>query len=746
MFTCATAKRLGIVTGKSGKTYLLNIDNLGGYQMGANHLDAVPQVIQHENSVYAGAGVYPLEGGYIYINVIQYPTHVFKFSCDASGNPTLTKVADSPGNNAYILGVGHGTVTSLNGQTGTGLVWTSDVEGSNLRIYNAVPSNGLMTLVNAFNIDGVTKFTRPVFGNGRAYIGTTKGALYAFGSPVNLPLNCSSPYDFGTVSLNSTSRAKVIQCTANAATQITSVKLAGNKNFAISGVPPLPISVSAGASFGFQVTFSPTLPGPLSSDIILNTTANGYSPNTPISVKGIGESANALLAITPNTLSYQGVITGEQSGGVNSSAIFLNQGNGNLTITSIDFSIVSEGGATVTPNITGGSPQVGPFTFLNLPTSIPGKSQVTIIVNFNPMASGNFAAYLTVHSNGGSKIFDVVATSGTYPVALVEFQAADGSGTWIPYSNSSTFSFGAVTEQQTRTLKMRLTNKGDANAGRLSVTVSKPPFGISGSIIGTVNGVDLAEGTTIGAGQSATASLYCSVPKSQVNVDSYNGTAGWTMNTGDPTAGKMFIQFACQAVSEQFGPLAANGSGIYRYDFCAVENNPGRQLSDHLYSSNNNTNDMCLTACAGKNYKYCATQYLQECWGGNSVPVQSTLARDCNFACNGNNTQICGGNGLYANGSYMSLFINPAIAEGAPTPKAGTTAVSLAIPKTIGAFSYVGCYTEATNGRALVGGAVASDSMTLEICASQMQAYSYFAVEYGGECEFFRVLSFQYPG
>lgn len=49
----------------------MNLDNLGGYQEGANKLDAVPQVTQNENSVYAGAGVYPLEGGYIYINVIQ---------------------------------------------------------------------------------------------------------------------------------------------------------------------------------------------------------------------------------------------------------------------------------------------------------------------------------------------------------------------------------------------------------------------------------------------------------------------------------------------------------------------------------------------------------------------------------------------------------------------------------------------------------------------------------------------------
>lgn len=76
VFTCPNVRRMGVVTGKSGKTYILNLDNLGGYRNSPNQLDAVPQVTQNENSVYAGAGVYPLEGGYIYINVIQV-SHLF---------------------------------------------------------------------------------------------------------------------------------------------------------------------------------------------------------------------------------------------------------------------------------------------------------------------------------------------------------------------------------------------------------------------------------------------------------------------------------------------------------------------------------------------------------------------------------------------------------------------------------------------------------------------------------------------
>ena len=576
VFTCPNVKRMGVVTGKSGKTYILNVDNLGGYQEGANKLDAVPQVIQNENSVYAGAGVYPGEGGYIYINVIQYPTHVFKFSCDSNGNPQFTKVADTPERNAYVLGTGHGTTTSMNGQQGTGLYWVTDVDGYNVRIYDAIPQNGVLNLIKTANVAGVTKFTRPVFGDGRAYISTNQGALYCFGSPVNLPLTCSSPNDFGSELLNSTSAPKTIQCQANIDTQITSMVLKGNPNFQITGQPTLPVAVSKGSNFSFQAVFRPQIPGPLSSDVLLATVNSntGYSTSTPVSLKGTGDSLAPLLTVSPNTVSFSGVITGQQQGGVTQSAILTNAGDGTLHITGIDFSIISEGGATVAPNTTALGPQVGPFTFQGLPSTIPGNSQVTVNINFNPSHSGNYAVYLTIHSDGGKKVLDVFGTAGTYPKAFLEFQAADGSGKWIPYtSNSPPFSFGNVYEESTRSLKMRLTNNGSSDAASLSVTVSKPPFGVPG-IIGANNQVDIAEGTILAAGESATAVLYCSVPKSQVNVDSYNGSAQWTMNTGDPDFGKQHIQFTCNAVTEQVGPLASNGSAIFRYEGCWKENNP----------------------------------------------------------------------------------------------------------------------------------------------------------------------------
>ena len=566
--------------------------------------------------------------------VIQYPTHVFKFSCN-NGVPSFTKVADSPTKNAYVLGVGHGTTTSLNGEPGTGLVWTSDVDGQNLRVYNAVPKDGLMTQIAGFNIPGVTKFTRPVFGDGCVYLSTTQGYFYGFGSPVNLPINCSSPYDFGTANLQNASAARTITCTANIGVTVTNVNLTGNANFNITDVPAIPLNVAKGSTFSFQAYFNPQTVGPLSSDIIITTTNNvvGYSTSSPISLKGTGQSVNALLSVSPVTLAFQGVITGQQSGGVNQSLLMNNQGNSPLTIQNIQYSLKSETGPWISPTATSSGPKAGAFTFIGLPTTIPGNSAVTVTVNFDTSASGNFAAYVRVVSNGGTKVFDVVGTSGSAPVALLEFQTPDGTG-WVEYKEGQNFTFGNVTENMTRSLKLRLTNNATSDSARLSLTVSKPPFGVVG-IIGANNQVDLAEGTTLAPGESATATLYCSVPKEQWNTDPYQGNAQWTMNVDDPNFGKQYIQFDCLAVSEQAAPLQGNGLGLYRYTGCFKENNPGRQLKTQIYGNPNNTIAMCIAACAAGGYAFCGTQYNRECWGGPNIPIQQVSENDCNYPCAG---------------------------------------------------------------------------------------------------------------
>jgi hypothetical protein len=726
-FQCGNVKRMGVVTGKSGKTYWLDLDNLGGYQNGPNKLDNAIQVTQNENSVYAGAGVYPLEGGYIYINVIQYPTHVYKFACN-NGVASFNWVADSPEKNAYVLGVGHGTTTSLDGQPGTGLLWTSDVEGANLRIYDAVPSNGKLTLKNSFVTPGTTKFSRPVFGDGIVYQGTNQGYIYAYGSPVNLPLNCTS-LQFGSTNVNQTSAPQSVQCLANTAVTVNSASIAGNPNFVLSGLPSLPYQLSQGQTFSFQAVFAPKSVGPLSSAVVLNTTqqAQGFSTSTQVLLRGTGQSQAALLQLSTNTVSFNGFITGQDVAGVNQSVTISNVGNSTLQISSILFSTSTAAGPWVAPNGTVNARTVSAFTFYNLPTSIPANQGVSVPINFNPSQSGSYVVFAQVNSNGGSTVLNVLASGSDQPKALIESETPTGS--WVPYTNGTAFSFGNVTENTSRNLRLRISNKGTANAAPISLTVSKPPFGIPGSIIGANNQVDLAEGSLISAGQNATATLYCSPPKSQFNVNAYTGNATWTINLNDPTFGKQQLKFTCNAVSEQVGPLnPSTQQATYRYAGCFKENDPGRQLQTQLYSSDTaNNNSACISQCAASGYIFAATQYRAQCWCGYNRPKTLVTDDNCDFPCTGDSNQICGGNGVNGDGAFLSTFGDITRWNGNSTDTPGP----YVNPGALG-FQSIGCYTEGSGVRAL--SVQPNSNNTVLGCLSACVGYKYSGVEYGGQC------------
>ena len=606
------------------------------------------------------------------------------------------------------------------------------------------------------------------------YIGTTAGYIYGFGSPVNLPMNCSSPYDFATADIKTPTAVKTITCTAYIALTVTNITLTGSSDFSISSLPAVPRALAIGDTFSFQAVFSPSTTGLLSSDVVIATSngVTGYSTTTPVTLQGNGQSVAPLLGVSPVTVAFQGVITGQQVGGVNQTANFINYGNNLLNISSIQYSETSETGPFISSNVSSaGFPQVGPFTFFGLPSTIPGGSNSpdVVTINFDTSKSGNFAAYLVVNSDGGSKTFDVVGTAGDAPVALVEFQTIDGLG-WVQYETGMNFTFGNVTENQTRSLKMRVTNTAGPDSVKLSLTVSKPPFGLGG-IIGANNQIDLNEGTNLGPGQNATATLYCSVPKTQWDTDSYLGTAIWTMNFNDLTFGHRDIPFVCTAVAEQAPPLLPNGNGRYRYIGCFKENNPGRQLQKQIYGNDANTNQMCIAACATGNYIFCGTQYNRECWAGPTIPNLQVDDGNCDYPCSGDINQICGGNGINgAGGAFISLFADSLQFDGNSTvpskatslattgtistaPTSVNTSSSASVSKSNITFStsailtpvgptivpsasgytYIGCYAEPPTSRALPQ-LYGIDALTIGICASQCAAYIYFGAEYSREC------------
>jgi len=101
--------------------------SLGGYKLGAGQVDGNLQTIATgTNSVFGAAGSYPLEGGYIYFTPVGDATIAYAFQKNANGVPEFVQAGQSNEISAGRVGVGVPTVTSLNGQAGTGIVWMTD--------------------------------------------------------------------------------------------------------------------------------------------------------------------------------------------------------------------------------------------------------------------------------------------------------------------------------------------------------------------------------------------------------------------------------------------------------------------------------------------------------------------------------------------------------------------------------------------------------------------------------------------
>jgi hypothetical protein len=100
--------------------------------------------------------------------------------------------------------------------------------------------------------------------------------------------------------------------------------------------------------------------------------------------------------------------------------------------------------------------------------------------------------------------------------------------------------------------------------------------------------------------------------------------------------------------------------------------------------------------------------------GGTSV---------CNMLCTGNSSEYCGA------GDLLDVYQSTAT-----TTSTSTTPSSTGGPvhvASVGAYTWAGCYTEATNGRALSATSdVNYNTMTVEICAAFCASYTIFGVEY----------------
>ncbi len=186
------------------------------------------------------------------------------------------------------------------------------------------------------------------------------------------------------------------------------------------------------------------------------------------------------------------------------------------------------------------------------------------------------------------------------------------------------------------------------------------------------------------------------------------------------------VSTSVAATTTSAAPAVKPTVGGYVFVGCRTEGTGVRALGGAAFAYDEMTLESCMTNCTG--FDYWATEYGRECYCGNSVEASSAEApaEDCSMVCGGDPTEFCG------NGNRIELYSTTATRSTSATP---TPTGTLAVRPTVGAYTFVGCQTEATTGRALSDKTYADDAMTLDSCATFCSGYTYFATEYSRECE-----------
>ena len=461
-FGTTTVPHLLVEVGKEGYLYLLNREQLGGFDQGPAGGDAVVERLGPNGGLWGKPSAWPGDGGYVYYQTNAGPLRAYVAGVDGMGNPSLSLAGSTSDNFGYTSG---SVVVTSNGSTsGTALIWTeystgASGAGAQLRAYDAVPLDGTMNLRFSAPIGNASKFAMPGVAGGRVYVGTRDGNVIAFGSPTTAPLS-TGPLSFGTVVIGQ-SATQPITLTATSPVTITAFSTT-DPEFAVGATtPPLPATLNAGDTLTTSVTFAPASAGLHEASFDAATSAGAQ----PFEMTGTGETEQATLAVTPSTLSLGATTVGQALEG---SITIENQGAQSLTISSVAL-----------PG--------GPFGVTGLPTAgtiLSAGQAITATATFAPTGTGTFAGTLSLATSAGNAsvaLSGSAATAGDFVIAPVHTAAGN-----VAVGGSALASF-------------TLTNTG---ASVVTVTKSKAPANAAFTVV-----ANIPEGTQVDPGATVTATV-----------------------------------------------------------------------------------------------------------------------------------------------------------------------------------------------------------------------------------------------
>src|SRR5260370_167271 len=308
---------------------------------------------------------------------------------------------------------------------------------------------------------------------------------------------------------------------ANTGTMALNISQAktSNGHFAVSGLP-LPLSLPAGQSSGFQVWFDPNSSGSVTGTVIVATDA-GVSQQVALS--GTAVPAPQKISVNPTRLNLGTVTVGSTGTGM---AAVSNVGGSNLTISLIGVS--------------------GPFGVSGIGTPstiIPGAS-VTLNLTYSPTIVGSNSGAITITSNDPVTPTSTISLAGTATAGsaapTITTQPANQT---VTAGQTATFT---VTAAGTAPLTYQWQKNGVNIAGATSSSYTTPATTTSdsGSTFGVV--VTNTAGTVTSASATLTVNAAPVAPTITTQPANQTVTAGQTATFTVTAAGTAPLTYQWQ--------------------------------------------------------------------------------------------------------------------------------------------------------------------------------------------------------
>ncbi len=406
------------------------------------------------------------------------------------------------------------TVTVTASNTGTASITVSSASISSQYFSLSAPTLPIAILVGqsvpitlVFAPNAAGSFSATVSVNSNAANNPATFSLTGTGVAASGQLALSSASEnFGSVTVGSNqSLSETVTNAGASSVTISQVGISGT-GFTLTGIAA-PITLAAGQSASFSVTFTPQTAGSVTGNVTI--TSNASNPTLTIPLTGTAVTPGS-LGSNPSSLSFGNVTVGSKQ---TLSETVTNTGSSSVTISQIGTS-----GTGVS------------LSGITTPVTLTTGQSATFSATFTPLSAGNVSGNITITSNASNPTLTIpLSGTGVTPGAL---------GT-----NPTSLSFGSVTVGSSQSLSETVTNTGGS-----SVTISQ--IGISGTGV-SLSGITTP--VTLTAGQSATFTATFTA----ASAGSVTGNVTITSNASNPT---LAIPLSATGVTP--GALGANPTGL----------------------------------------------------------------------------------------------------------------------------------------------------------------------------------------